>query len=102
MSCRRNGLRKQVTEAKEGLLELSRRKRGKENIPGGREWGKLWQCSKVQAFTYRQINDITNPEGQTKACPAERWGSATDVLPQTTLLAHCLPLGLRFCTLQMY
>ena len=40
VSCRRNGLRKQVTEAKEGPLEL-RRQRGRENVPGGRGWGAL-------------------------------------------------------------
>ena len=34
MSCRRNGLRKQVTEAKEGPLELGREK-GKGHKPGG-------------------------------------------------------------------
>ena len=39
MSCRRNGLRKQVTEAKEGPVEL-RRERGKENGTCGEEVGK--------------------------------------------------------------
>ena len=39
MSCRRNGLREQVTKAKEGTLEL-RRKRGRETAPGGKEVGE--------------------------------------------------------------
>lgn len=38
------GLRKQVTEPKEGLLEL-RREKGKENVPGARRgWGKVLAC----------------------------------------------------------
>ena len=39
MSGRRNGLRKQVTEAKEGFLEL-RRGKGKGNMPGGKKRGR--------------------------------------------------------------
>ena len=39
MSGRRNGLRKQVTEAKEGPLEPKREK-GKGNMRGGKEDGE--------------------------------------------------------------
>ena len=38
-------LRQQVMEAKEGPLEL-RRKKGKENAPGGRGRGKVQACSR--------------------------------------------------------
>ena len=37
-----HGLRKQVSKAKEGPLEL-RRKKGKENMPEGRRGGKAQQ-----------------------------------------------------------
>ena len=43
MSCRRNGFRKEIAEATEGPLEL-RRKRGKENAPGGRGSGEVRSC----------------------------------------------------------
>ena len=40
MSRGRNGLRKQVTEAKEGHFFAQEKERGKESEPGGRGWGK--------------------------------------------------------------
>ena len=45
MSLRRNGLRKQVTEAKEGPLEL-RKKKDREEVPGERGWEKAQACSR--------------------------------------------------------
>ena len=41
-------LRKQVTETKEGPLEL-KKKKGKENTLGGRREGKVWVCSRESA-----------------------------------------------------
>ena len=44
MSCRRHGLRKQVTEAKEGPMELGRMREARKPCQGEkeREGGKAW------------------------------------------------------------
>lgn len=45
MSCRRNGTRKQITEAKEGPLEFRRERERQGKHPGGTGWGKARACS---------------------------------------------------------
>ena len=58
---------------------------------------------KVQTSVHHQIHIIvTNPEEQTKENPAERHGSAIELLPPTIFLPSLLPLGLRFCIPQIH
>ena len=64
MSCRRNGLREQVAEAKGGPLEL-RRERGKDIKPRGGggegEWKEQWECSRERVSLGPQLEGTVVP-----------------------------------------
>ena len=97
VSRRRNGLRKQVTEAKEGPLEL-RRQRGRENVPGGRGWGALGTCSREsptgssfsRAFIWRPQRQIPMEYSSAfQVCPFRVMVPTDCLVLEQGLISHC-------------